>query len=95
MGVATIRFDSRFESIIQKDLKEFNYSTKTEYIRQAVRELHNRLRAENAISELAKAKGFAKKAGIKEQAGARYEQLRQQAAQELFNELKSLQAKRP
>ncbi len=92
MGVTTLRLGSKLEKLVQRDLKEFNYSTKTEYIRQAVRELHDRLTTELAIAELAKAKGFAKRAGYKEPTPEEYERNREEAAHELFRELKSRRA---
>lgn len=97
MGVATVRFGKKLEMLIKRDLRDFNFGTKTEYIRQAVRELHERLRTERAIRELAKNKGFAKRAGVKPPTLEEYERNREKAFREVFAELraKSLLAKKP
>jgi len=94
MEITSLRLGKQFEKTIRQDLKEFNYSTKTEYIRQAIRELHQKLRAERAIAALARNKGFAKRAGYKEPTEEEYERNREQAAREYFAELKALQAKK-
>lgn len=93
MNVVSLRLGKKFEGIIRSDIKEFNYSTKTEYIRQAIRELHEKLTTERAIAQLAKNKGFAKRLGYKEPTPEEYERAREEAAQELFSKLKRLQAK--
>lgn len=97
MGTVSFRLGKKFESAIQSDLKEFNYSTKTEYIRQAVRELHQRLSAEKAIAQLAKNKGFAKRAGYKYPTPEEYERVREEVEREILDKFKakSLQAKKP
>ena len=97
MAITSIRLGKRFEGIVQKDLREFNYSTKTEYIRQAIRELHEKLRTEKAIRELAKNKGFAKRAGYKEPTQEEYERVREEVGKEILEEfrVRSLQANKP
>ena len=92
MGIVSLRLDSKFEKLIQRDLKDFNYAGKTEYIRQAIRELHERLRTERAIAALAKNKGFAKRAGIKEPTEEEYERIREEVGREILDEFKLLQA---
>jgi len=95
MDAISFRPGKRFERIINSDLKEFSYSTRTEYIRQAIRELHQKLSAEKAIAQLAKNRGLAKRLGYKEPTEEEYERAREEAARELFAELKvkSLRAK--
>ena len=95
MGVVTLRIGKKLEETVLSDLREFNYSTKTEYFRQAIRELHQRLRTEKAIAQLARNKGFAKRMGIKEPTEEGYELAREEAFKEIVQELKSksLQAK--
>lgn len=88
MAVVSFRLGKRFEGIVKSDIKEFNYSTKTEYIRQAIRELHERLSTEKAIAQLARNKGFAKRAGYKEPTPEEYERNREAAFKELLAELK-------
>jgi len=95
MATATVRFGKKFETLMQRDIREFDYSTKTEYIRQAVRELHERLSTERAIRQLAKNKGFAKRAGYKDLTQEEYEKNREEAAREYFKKLKFLQAGQP
>jgi len=92
MNVVSIRLGKQFDSLVQKDIVEFNYGTRTEYIRQAIRELHNRLATERAIAELAKSKGFAKRLGYKEPTQEEYEMNRETAFRELLQKLKLPQA---
>ncbi len=94
MDVISLRLGKKLDSVVEKDLKEFNYSTKTEYIRQAIRELHDRLSTELAIRKLAKAKGFAKRAGYKEPTEEEYERVREEVARDLVAKLRSPQAKK-
>jgi len=94
MGIVSLRLGKKFESVIQRDLKEFNYSTKTEYIRQAIRELHERLRTEKAIRQLARNKGFAKRLGIKEPTEEEYERIREEVAREIVAKIRSPQEKK-
>ena len=91
MNVVSLRLGKKFEGIIRSDIKEFNYSTKTEYIRQAIRELHDRLDTERAIAQLAKNKGFAKRLGYKEPTPEEYERNREAAFREIVQRLKSPQ----
>jgi Arc/MetJ-type ribon-helix-helix transcriptional regulator len=92
MNVSSLRLGKKLERMVQGDIRDFNFSTKTEYIRQAIRELHERLDTERAIRKLAKTKGFAKRAGYKEPTPEEYERNRQEAAEELFAGLKARQA---
>ena len=87
MNVVSLRLGKKLESLVEMDLNEFNFGTKTEYIRQAIRELHDKLRTEKAIMELAKSKGFAKRLGYKEPTEEEYERNREEAAQRLFKRL--------
>ncbi len=87
MGIVSLRLGERIERLVKSDLKEFNYSTKTEYFRQAIRELHQKLRTEKAIAELARNKGFAKRLGIKEPTPEEYERIREEAAREVVAKL--------
>lgn len=93
MNITSIRLGKQFESLVQKDIADFNYGTKTEYIRQAIRELHERLATERAIAELAKSKGFAKRLGYKEPTEEEYEQAREEAGKEILRRFKSLREK--
>ena len=92
MNVVSLRLGKKLESLVKMDLKEFNFGTKTEYIRQAIRELHDKLKTEKAIMELAKSKGFAKRLGYKEPTQEEYERNREAAFRELLQELKLPQA---
>lgn len=89
MDIVSLRLGKKFGAIVKKDMRDFNYSTKTEYIRQAIRELHEKLRTEKAIAELAKNKGFAKRMGIKEPTEEEYERVREEVFRELVQRLKS------
>ena len=89
-----MRLGKKLDGVVEKDLKEFNYSTKTEYIRQAIRELHDKLKTEKAIRQFAKNKGFAKRAGVKEPTEEEYERNREEAAREVVAKLRSLQAEK-
>lgn len=92
MDIVSLRLGKKFGAIVKKDMRDFNYRTRTEYIRHAIRELHEKLRTEKAIAELARNKGFAKRMGIKEPTEGEYERAREEAAREY---LKSLRAKQP
>jgi len=93
MDVVSLRLGKKFESIIKQDIHDFNFGTKTEYIRQAIRELHERLETERAISRLAKVKGFAKRAGYKEPTPEEYERAREKVGRAILARFKSLQEK--
>jgi len=92
MNVVSLRLGKKLESLVKMDLKEFNFGTKTEYIRQAIRELHDKLKTEKAIMELAKSKGFAKRLGYKEPTPKEYEMAREEAFRTIVQRLKSPQA---
>ncbi|MFH1256102.1 MAG: ribbon-helix-helix domain-containing protein [Candidatus Diapherotrites archaeon] len=58
-----LRLDSALAKQIEKDMKEFKYSTKTEFIREAVRgklKEHERERSEKAWAALFAARGILK-----------------------------------
>ena len=93
MGVVTLRIGKKLEETVLSDLREFNYSTKTEYFRQAIRELHQKLRTEKAIAQLARNKGFAKRLGIKEPTEEEYERAREEAAREIVARIRALPEK--
>jgi len=93
MGVISFRSGKKLEALIQKDIRDFNFSTKTEYIRQAIRELHDRLGTELAIRKLAKARGFAKRAGYKEPTLEEYERVRGEVGRKILARFKPLQEK--
>ena len=95
MDVISLRLGKKLDNVVEKDLKEFNYSTKTEYIRQAIRELHDKLKTEKAIMTLARNKGFAKRAGIKEPTEEEYERIREEVGQKILARFKSLPAEKP
>jgi len=97
MGVVTLRIGKKLEETVLSDLREFNYSTKTEYFRQAIRELHQKLRTEKAIAQLARNKGFAKRMGIKEPTEEGYERAREEVGREILEKFKakSLPAGKP
>jgi|GEM_PF-1151482 len=92
MDIVSLRLGKKFGAIVKKDMRDFNYRTRTEYIRHAIRELHEKLRTEKAIAELARNKGFAKRAGIKEPTEEEYERVREEVFRELVQRLKSPQA---
>ncbi|MCX6799019.1 MAG: hypothetical protein NTW59_02910, partial [Candidatus Diapherotrites archaeon] len=94
MGIVTLRLGKKLEEVVRGDLREFNYSTKTEYFRQAIRELHQKLRAEKAIVQLARNKGFAKRAGIKEPTEEEYERIREEVGRKIVARIRSPQAER-
>ncbi len=94
MDVISLRLGKKLDSVVEKDLKEFNYSTKTEYIRQAIRELHDKLSTEKAIMTLARNKSFAKRAGIKEPTEEGYKRIRKEVGQKILNRFKSLPAEK-
>ena len=89
MDIVSLRLGRKLDGLLEKDLKDFNYSTRTEYIRQAIRELHEKLREEKAIAELAKNKGFAKRMGIKEPTEEEYERAREEVGRKILLRFKS------
>ena len=56
----SFQLDSAISKQVEKSMKEFNYSTKTEFIREALRDKLKEIRKEKALDELGKYFGKAK-----------------------------------
>ena len=60
MNAITIKMDSGLLDIMDKNMKNHNYSTRTEFIREAIREKLEKLEREELITELLKFRGKSK-----------------------------------
>ena len=61
METVSIKFDENFLRVIEKIMKQNNYSTKTEFIREAVRDKIKDLEKEDALLRLQHVYGAGKK----------------------------------
>ncbi|MFH0875212.1 MAG: ribbon-helix-helix domain-containing protein [archaeon] len=61
MEALSLKLDENMLQNIDKSLKENNYSTRTEFIREAIRDKLNSLRREQMANEFLKFKGKANK----------------------------------
>ena len=86
-----LRLDSALSKQIEKDMKEFRYSTKTEFIREAIRSKLKELEEERKRNEgwkaLVAAKGIFKGKG-KAKTDEEFRKLQEEAAEEFFEEMK-------
>jgi len=61
MEIVSLRFEKEFLHDVEKTMKEHRYATKTEFIREAIRDKIKDLEKEKALLRLQKAFGFSKK----------------------------------
>jgi len=80
-----IRLDSALAEQIEKDMKEFKYSTKTEFIREAIRDKLNENRKERAMSALLSARGILKGQG-RAKTDEEWRRLKEEAGDEFFKQ---------
>lgn len=87
----SIQLDSAIAKQIEKSMKEFNYSTKTEFIRDSIRDKLKALAEERekkkAWQALYNARGILKGKG-KAKTDEEFRKLREEAGDELMAELK-------
>jgi len=55
MQAVCVKLDAKGKEMLKQDMQDFNYSTVAEYIREALREKHNRLNEERAKKKAWKA----------------------------------------
>ncbi len=78
MDAVCIKLDKKVLNKMDRCIKENNYSTKTEFIREAIRDKMTELEKETAIAQLKKLLGASKKKTSEEE----YEKGREQVARE-------------
>ena len=61
MEAITLKLDENMLSNVDKSLKQHNYSTRTEFIRDAIRDKLEGLKKDELIAEIMKYRGKAKK----------------------------------
>ena len=87
----SLKLDENIARQIEKDLKEFNYSTKTEFIREAIRdklnELKEKRKRENAWKALFDARGVFRGKG-KAKTDEEFRKIREQVGNEFFKKMK-------
>ncbi len=79
----TLKLEHKFLRDIDEIVKKENYQSRTEFIRNALRKNLDEARLKEAMLEIGKLKGAAKKKVTEEE----YEHARQQAFEELSREL--------
>ena len=60
MEAICVKLDENVMKNMDKNIKEFNYSTRTDFIREAIRDKLRELQKERVIEQLRKFKGSAK-----------------------------------
>ena len=82
MEVVSVKLDPRILKNLDNTLKEFNYSTRTDFIREAIRDKMRQLEKERAINHFERYFGAAKtKVGYK-----RHRQIRDEVGKEIAKE---------
>jgi len=85
-----LRLDSALSKQIEKDMKEFRYSTKTEFIREAIRsrlkELDEEREKKKAWNALYSARGIFKGQG-KAKTDEEFRKITEEAAEEYFEKM--------
>ena len=89
MEHVSIQLDTAIARQIEKDMKEFNYSTKTEFIREAIRDKIDDLEKKEALKRLEKAYGAGLKMHKRVITDEDLHRAREEAALELMKELGS------
>lgn len=79
MEAINLKLEKNLLKNIDSSLKRFNFSTRTEFIRDAIRDKLTDLQKEEAIKKLAELKG-----NLKGKAKMDYEQAREIAARKIF-----------
>lgn len=87
MENVSLKLDSSIAKQIDLALKEFNYSTKTEFIRDAIRcklkELHAENEKKKALAVIARFRGFLKDESISDE---KFHKIREEFGKELEKE---------
>jgi len=90
MENVSIKLESNIAKNIEKRMNEFNYSTKTEFIREAIRDklqmLDHEAQRKKAFNALMQARGILKGKG-KSKSDAEYRKIRERAGDEYLAEL--------
>ncbi len=90
MDHVSIQLDTAITKQIEKDMKEFNYSTKTEFIRESIRDKLKQLAEEKekkkALQALYAARGIFKGKG-KAKTDEEFYKLREEAGKEFIDTL--------
>jgi len=89
METVSIKFDENFLRVIEKIMKQNNYSTKTEFIREAIRDKIDDLEKKEALKRLEKAYGAGLKMHKRVITDEDLHRAREEAALELIKELGS------
>lgn len=79
MDAVCIKMDKRLSKNMDTVMKEHNYSTKTEFIREAIRDKLTELEKEKMITHLKKLVGASKKKTTEDE----YERVREEVMKEL------------
>ena len=89
MDVLTVRLDDNISKKIDIILKEFNYSTKTDFIREAIRAKVSEMEKERELKEAIKRleKGFGSAKGKALMTAEEFEAKRDQIAEEFAKEV--------
>mgnify|MGYP001612609846 CR=1 FL=1 len=80
MEPVTIRLENKFLKDIEKTMKEHRYTTKTEFIREAIREKIKELEKQEALARVRRLYGTSKRKTTDEEL--------HKVGEEFFNELK-------
>lgn len=109
-NVLTVRLEKPLIKVMEKDMKEFHYSTKSDFLREAIREKHLKLEEERRskifLGKLLKLKGSLKDKypyrtdeeyrKIREEVGEEYvKELAKRFNYQIPNQKQLLQAKAP
>ncbi|MEW6295647.1 MAG: ribbon-helix-helix domain-containing protein [Candidatus Diapherotrites archaeon] len=88
MDVLTVKLGEGFLKKINKAMRKFNYSTKTEFIREAIRDKLDALENRRAMKRLYAVKGTASRAVSEEELEAVREKLSRELERELSKRFK-------
>ena len=84
MEAICVKLDKDTIKVMDRRIKEHHYGTRTDFVREAIREKLRKLNIDKAMKELSYLKGSAKKKVTSEE----YERVREEAFEELARELK-------
>lgn len=87
METISIRFEESFLRYMEKIMKGHRYSTKTEFIREAIRDKIDNLETKAALKRLEKVYGFSKRKTTDEELHKAREEAVKEMAQEMGVEL--------
>jgi len=85
--LVNLRLDSKFLKELDSVARQALYSSRTEFIKQALHKAVDNFRTEQSIRELRKHFGEGKRLGIKEPTPAQFEKIRAQVWEELHGNL--------